>query len=137
MPLLMSDEVSKSVCDNFLWEYIESLECLEIVLALAARRESATVAQLCAGLSMTPSQVSEVLARLVEAGVVVALPHGSQWHINPSPIIADGVAAVESAYRSNPFAIIATLASHSIERARTTTLKAFARAFELRKKGDG
>lgn len=133
----MSNERQKPRYAGVLRKYVDSLEALEVVLALTRRRQSATIAELAAELSMNDGQVREALARLAASGAVTTSGDIHQWVVSDNREVLEGLAVLESAYRSSRFDVIAELASQSIERARTTTLRAFARAFIVRKKTDG
>ena len=86
---------------------------------------------------MNDGQVREALRRLAASGAVTTSGDIHHWVVSNNPEVLEGLSALETAYRSSRFDVIAELASQSIERARTTTLRAFARAFIVRKKTDG
>jgi hypothetical protein len=122
-------------------DYIDSFECLEVLLLL--RREGAawTAEELSARLNIRAPLLDDALASLVRARLVESNHRNSPalyTYAHERPIQNAVVGSLDCAYRQEPIEIMQLMSMNAIERLRTRTIRAFADAFVVRKdKGRG
>jgi hypothetical protein len=119
----------------FLRDYIDSFESLEVLLLLRRERTACTVAELCSRLKTRAPLIDDALASLVRARLL-----NTDQNVLASYTYADGdpgrdaiVGSVERLYRDEPISIMQLMSTNAIERLRTSTIRAFADAFVVRK----
>jgi hypothetical protein len=124
----------------FLRDYIDSFESLEILLLLRRERTACTAEELCRRLKTRAPMIDDALASLVRARLI-----NTDQNVLTLYKYADEdsardaiVASLESVYRDEPIQIMQLMSTNAIERLRTSTIRAFADAFVVRKdKGRG
>lgn len=132
---MISDEVSA-----FLREYIDSYECLEVLLLLRRERTAWTAEALCTRLETRTPVIDDALAFLVRGRLLKTAGRklGALYAYAGEDSAKDAiVSSLECAYRDEPIKIMQLLSSNAIERMRTGAIRAFADAFTLRKHKDG
>ena len=117
-------------------DYIDSFECLEVLLLL--RREGAawTAEELSARLNIRAPLLADALASLVRARLVNITDQKSPvpyTYAREHPVQDAVVGSLDRAYREEPIAIMQLMSMNAIERLRTSTIRAFADAFVVRK----
>lgn len=124
----------------FLRDYIDSFESLEVLLLLRRERTACTAEELCRRLKTRAPMIDDALASLVRARLI-----NTDQNVLTLYKYADEdsardaiVASLESVYRDEPIQIMQLMSTNAIERLRTSTIRAFADAFVVRKdKGRG
>lgn len=124
----------------FLRDYIDSFESLELLLLLRQERTAFTAEELCRRLKTHTPLVDDALASLVRARLV-----NTDQNVVTCYAYADEdsardaiVGSLERLYRDEPLLIMQLMSTNAIERLRTSTIRAFADAFVVRKdKGSG
>lgn len=120
---------------------IDSFECLEVLLLLRRERVAWTAEGLCARLNIRPPLLDDALASLVRARLTSTTDRNAHmlYTYADEHFIQDAmVGRLECAYRDNPIEIMQLMSANAIERLRTSTIRAFADAFVVRKdKGRG
>ena len=120
-------------------DHIDSFECLEVLLLL--RREGAawTAEELSARLNIRAPLLADALASLARARLVNTEDRGSTalYTYAREHLIQDAVVgSLDCAYRDEPTEIMRLMSMNAIERLRTSTIRAFADAFVVRKDKD-
>ena len=123
----------------FLRDYIDSYECLEVLLLLHRERTSWTAEALSTRLKTRAPLIDDALASLVRSRLVIA--DGRKMLTSYSYADEDGakdaiVGSLERVYRDEPIKIMQLMSANAIERLRTGALRAFADSFVLRKDKD-
>lgn len=133
---MVSDEVRV-----FLRDYIDSYECLEVLLLLRRERTAWTTEALCTRLKTHAPLIDDALASLVRSKLVSA---GGQNMLTSYRYVVEDcakdaiVGSLERAYRDEPATIMRLMSTQAIERLRNGALRAFADSFILRRdKGRG
>jgi hypothetical protein len=124
----------------FLRDYIDSFESLELLLLLRQVRTACTAEELCRRLKTHAPLIDDALASLVRARLV-----NTDQNVVTLYAYADEdsardaiVGSLERLYRDEPLQIMQLMSTNAIERLRTSTIRAFADAFVVRKdKGRG
>jgi hypothetical protein len=124
----------------FLRDYIDSFESLEVLLILRRERITCTAEELCRRIKTRTPLIEDALASLVRTRLVSAdrnVP--TLYSYTDEDAVRDAiVAALECVYRDEPIQIMQIMSANAIERLRTSTIRAFADAFVVRKdKGRG
>jgi predicted transcriptional regulator len=124
----------------FLRDYIDSFESLEVLLLLRRERTACTAEDLCQHLRTRAPLIDDALASLLRSGLVntdqsvLALYTYADEDSARDAIIR----SLEHIYRDEPIQIMQLMSTNAIERLRTSTIRAFADAFVVRKdKGRG
>lgn len=126
---------------EFLRAYIDSFECLEVLLLLRRERTAWTAEALCTRLNTRAPLVDDALTTLVRAGLLdialqdMNLPTAYTYAGESSAHDAI-VASLETAYRDERIRIMQLMSTNAIDRLRTSALRAFADAFIFRKDKD-
>ena len=122
----------------FLRDYIDSFESLEVLLLLRRERTACTADELCRRLKTRAPLIDDALASLVRARLVK-----TDQNVLTSYTYADEDAArdaivgsLECVYRDEPIQVMQLMSANAIERLRTSTIRAFADAFVVRKGKD-
>ncbi|HUA25623.1 MAG TPA: hypothetical protein VMA54_15960 [Steroidobacteraceae bacterium] len=126
--------VDEAVC-AFLRDYIDSFESLEVLLLLRRERTACTAEELRRRLRTHPPLIDDALSSLVRARLVntdqkVPALHTYAGEDPARDGIVDSLARV---YRDEPIKIMQLMTTNAIERLRTSTIRAFADAFVVRK----
>ena len=124
----------------FLRDYIDSFESLEILLLLRRERTACTAEELCRRLKSRAPMIDDALASLVRARLITTDQNVLTLYTYADEDSARDaiVASLESVYRDEPIRIMQLMSTNAIERVRTSTIRAFADAFVVRKdKGRG
>ena len=124
----------------FLREYIDSFESLEVLLLLRRERTACTAEELCRRLKTRGPLIDDALASLVRAclvntdqGMLTLYTYADEDSARDAI-----VGSLERVYRDEPIRIMQLMTANAIERLRTSTIRAFADAFVVRKdKGRG
>lgn len=131
---MVDDDVSALLRDH-----IDSFECLEVLLLLRRERAARTAEELSACLNMRAPLLDDALASLVR-GRLVNTTHRSSptlYEYAHERLDQDNVVgSLERAYREEPIEIMRLMSTNAIERLRTSTIRAFADAFVVRKDKD-
>jgi predicted transcriptional regulator len=132
------------VCDEvraFLRDYVDSFESLDVLLLLRRERTAWTAEELCMRLKTRPPLIDDALASLVRARLVNTSDQGVRtlYTYTDRDSARDViVGSLERVYRDEPIQIMQLMSTNAIERLRTSTIRAFADAFVVRKdKGRG
>jgi predicted transcriptional regulator len=130
------------VCDEvraFLRDYIDSFESLDILLLLRRERTAWTAEELRGRLKNRAPLIDDALASLVRARLV----NTSDQTVRTLYTYADEdsvrdaiVGSLQDVYRDEPIQIMQLMSTNAIERLRTSTIRAFADAFVVRKDKD-
>jgi hypothetical protein len=122
----------------FLRDYIDSFESLEILLLLRRERTACTAEELYRRLKARAPLIDDALASLVRARLV-----NTDQNVPTSYRYADEdsardsiVGSLERLYRDETIQIMQLMSTNAIERLRTSTIRAFADAFVMRKDKD-
>ena len=122
----------------FLRDYIDSFESLEVLLLLRAEQTALTAEELCRRLSTHAPLIDDALASLVRARLVNAdqkVP--ALYRYADQGSARDAIAgSLERIYRDEPIKIMQLMSTNAIERLRTSTIRAFADAFVVRRDKD-
>jgi hypothetical protein len=133
----MVDEAVRAL----LRDYIDSFESLEVLLLLRRERSVYTVEELCGRLKTRAPLIDDALASLVRARLVNTTDQNALtlYTYADEHLVQDAIVGLlECAYRDEPLQILQMMSTNAIERLRTSTIRAFADAFVLRKdKGRG
>ena len=125
----------------FLRNYIDSFESLEVLLLLRRERTYCTAEQLCRRLKTRAPLVDDALASLVRARLVNTTGRDGKIlyaYAAEEPVQDTIIGSLERAYRDEPIQIMQLMSTNAIERLRSSTIRAFADAFVVRKdKGRG
>lgn len=124
----------------FLRDYIDSFESLEVLLLLRRERTACAAKELCMRLGTHAPLIDDALASLVRARLVNTDRNVLTLYAYADEDSArDGIiGSLESIYRDEPIQIMQLMSTNAIERLRTSTIRAFADAFVVRKdKGRG
>lgn len=124
----------------FLRDYIDSFESLEVLLLLRRERTACTAEELCRRLKTHAPLIDDALASLARAHLVNTDQNvpSSYAYADEDPDRDAIVGSLESVYRGEPIRIMQLMSTNAIERLRTSTIRAFADAFVVRKdKRDG
>jgi len=124
----------------FLRAHIDSFESLEILLLLRRERAACTAEELCRRLKTRAPLVDDALASLVRARLVTAARNEQTLYAyaDEGPFRDATVDSLERIYRDEPLRIMQLMSANAMERLRTSTIRAFADAFVVRKdKGSG
>lgn len=124
----------------FLRDYIDSFESLEVLLLLRRERTACTADELCGRLTTRAPLIEDALASLARARLVSTDQNAlrSYKYVDEDSARDSIVGSLESLYRDEPIRIMQLMSANAIERLRTSTIRAFADAFVVRKeKGDG
>jgi hypothetical protein len=125
---------------SFLRDYIDSFESLELLLLLRQERTACTAEELCRRLKTRTPLIDDALASLVRARLVNTDQSVVRWYAYADEDSARDaiVGSLERLYRDEPLLIMQLMSADAIERLRTSTIRAFADAFVVRKdKGRG
>jgi hypothetical protein len=124
---------------SFLRDYIDSFESLEILLLLRRERTACTAEELCRRVKTRAPLIDDALASLVRAGLVNTDQDVLTYKYADEDPARDAIAgSLERVYRDEPIQIMQLMSTNAIERLRTSTIRAFADAFVVRKdKGRG
>jgi hypothetical protein len=120
-------------------DYIDSFECLEVLLLLHRERVAWTAAELSARLNIREPVLDDALASLVRARLVNATQQNgpTSYKYAHEHLVQDAVVGLlERAYRDEPIPIMQLMSTNAMERLRTSTIRAFADAFVVRKDKD-
>lgn len=124
----------------FLRDYIDSFESLEILLLLRRERTACTADELCRRLETRTPMIDDALVSLVRARLINADQSvlTLYTYADKDPARDAIVGSLERIYRDEPIQIMQLMSTNAIERLRTSTIRAFADAFVVRKdKGRG
>jgi hypothetical protein len=122
----------------FLRDYIDSFESLEVLLLLRRERTACTAEELCRRLKTRAPLIDDALSSLVCARLVNTDVLARHTYADEDPARDGIVDSLEGAYRDEPIKIMQLMTTNAIERLRTSTIRAFADAFVVRKdKGRG
>lgn len=124
----------------FLRDYIDSFESLEVLLLLRRERTACTADELCGRLKTRSPLIEDALASLLRARLVSTEQNvpTSYRYVDEDWARDSIVGSLESLYRDEPIRIMQLMSTDAIERLRTSTIRAFADAFVVRKeKGNG
>jgi predicted transcriptional regulator len=124
----------------FLHDYIDSFESLEVLLLLRRERTGCTAEELCRRLKTRAPLIDDALASLVRTHLVNTEQTTLTLYTYADEDSARDaiVESLESIYRDEPIQIMRLMSTNAIERLRTSTIRAFADAFVVRKdKGRG
>jgi len=124
----------------FLRDYIDSFESLEILLLLRRERTVCTAEELCRRLKTRAPLIDDALASLARARLVNTDQNALALYVyaDEDPARDGIVGSLERVYRDEPIKIMQLMTTNAIERLRTSTIRAFADAFVVRKdKGRG
>ena len=124
----------------FLRDYIDSFESLEMLLLLRRERTACTAEELCRRLKTRAPLIDDALASLVRGRLVNTdqNPLTLYTYADEDPARDAIVGSLERLYRDEPIQIMQLMSTNAIERLRTSTIRAFADAFVVRKgKGRG
>lgn len=130
--------VGGDVC-AFLRDYIDSYECLEVLLLLRRERISWTAEALSTRLNTRAPLIDDAIASLVRSRLVIANDQKALTsYIYAAEDSAEDavVGSLERVYREEPIKIMQLMSTNAIERLRTGALRTFADAFILRKGKD-
>lgn len=123
---------------GFLRDYIDSFESLEVLLLLRRERTACTAEELCRRLKTRAPLIDDALTSLVRTRLV-----NTDQNVLTLYTYADEdsardaiVGSLERIYRDEPIQIIQLMSTNAIERLRTSTIRAFADAFVVRKDKD-
>lgn len=119
----------------FLRAYIDSFESLEVLLLLRRERTACTAEELCRRLKTRAPLIDDALASLVRARLVNSdrsVP-ALYTYADEDPARDGIVGSLERVYRDEPIKIVQHMSTNAIERLRTSTIRAFADAFVVRK----
>jgi hypothetical protein len=126
---------------TFLRDYIDSFESLEVLLLLRRERTLCTAEELCRRLKTRAPLIDDALASLVRARLVNTTDQNALtlYTYADEHLVQDAIVGLlECAYRDEPLQIMQLMSTNAIERLRTSTIRAFADAFVVRKdKGRG
>jgi hypothetical protein len=132
--LIVGDEVCA-----FLRDHIDSFESLEVLLLLRRERTACTAEELCRRLKTRAPLIDDALAVLVRARLVNTTDQ-NMWalytYADEDSARDAIVGALERVYRDEPIRIMQLMSTNAIERLRTSTIRAFADAFVVRKGKD-
>lgn len=120
-------------------DYIDSFECLEVLLLLHRERVAWTAVELSARLNIREPLLDDALASLVSARLINATDRNgpTSYVYAHEHLVQDAVVGLlERAYRDEPIPIMQLMSTNAIERLRTSTIRAFADAFVVRKDKD-
>lgn len=124
----------------FLRDYIDSFESLEVLLLLRRERTACTAEELCSRVKTRAPLIDDALASLVRARLVNTDQDVLMLYTYADEDSARDaiVGSLERVYRDEPLQIMQLMSANAIERLRTSTIRAFADAFVVRKgKGRG
>ena len=132
------------VCEairDFLRDYIDSFESLEVLLLLYRERTSWTADELCRRFKIRAPVIDDALASLVRAGLVNTIEQNvlTAYRYADKDVVRDAlIASLELTYRDEPIQVMQIMSANAIERLRSGAIRAFADAFVFRKdKGRG
>lgn len=119
----------------FLRDCIDSFESLEALLLLRRERTACTAEDLCRYLKTRAPLIDDALASLVRAGLVNTDQRAPTSYTYADEDLARDaiVGSLELVYRDEPIQIMRLMSANAIERLRTSTIRAFADAFVVRK----
>lgn len=123
----------------FLRDYIDSFESLEVLLLLRRERSVCTAEELCTRLKARAPLIDDALASLVRARLVITTDQNALtlYAYADEHLVQDAIVGLlECAYRDERLQIMQLMSTNAIERLRTSTIRAFADAFVLRKDKD-
>lgn len=122
----------------FLRDYIDSFESLEMLLLLRRERTACTAEELCRRLKTRAPLIDDALASLVRGRLVNTdqNPLTLYTYADEDPARDAIVGSLERLYRDEPIQIMQLMSTNAIERLRTSTIRAFADAFVVRKGKD-
>lgn len=124
----------------FLRDYIDSFESLEVLLLLRRERTACTAEELCRRIKTRAPLIDDALASLVRSRLVNTDQNmlTLYTYADEDPARNAIVGSLERIYRDEPIQIMQLMSTNAIERLRTSTIRAFADAFVVRKdKGRG
>jgi len=120
-------------------DHIRSYESLEVLLLLRRERTMWTAEALCAHLKARAPLIDSALATLVRAGLVNATDQTLQalyTYAGDDPARDAIVGSLDRLYRDERIEIVQLMSANAIERLRTSTIRALADAFILKKDND-
>lgn len=122
----------------FLRDHIDSFESLEILLLLRRERTPYTAEELSRRLKTRAPLIDDALASLVRARLVNADQNVLTLYTYADEDSARDaiVGSLDRIYRDEPIQIMRLMSTNAIERLRTSTIRAFADAFIVRKHKD-
>jgi len=135
----VNGETVQPAIRRLLRDTIDSLEKLEVVVALVRSPAPTTVAALASALSLPEGNVFEALTGLERAGVVNRLGlDGAQLSYNSGTDNAATIADLVALYEEDRALVLRSISYLALDRVRSQAARLFADAFVFtnRKKGD-
>jgi hypothetical protein len=135
VPSMPDDEANAAYLE--LLTDIHTFEELETILLLTRNRDQGmTLPQLATDAGLPADVVQVAVARLCAEGLVVSAEGAYRLDWADSRRSA-GFVHLLSEYDRNRFAVLSQLSSNALRRVRTAALRAFSKAFLLRRRDDG
>jgi hypothetical protein len=125
---------------EFLREYIETFEDLEVTLGVAEHGRTGTnLERLVESVQIDAPTVRGIVERLHRRGVLILADDASgtcvvDWSL---PGIAAVLEQLAADYRLNRIRVMSELTANALDRVRTAAIRAFAQAFVIRKDPNG
>ena len=129
----MKEELSIEV-KKILYEHVETLEQLEVLVLLCRRPEQLwTVDMIESKLSIPGSDVYGAVKSLLASGAVSRMSgiEGEAYEITREPKLRSMIGKLVESYESNRFSVIKLVSEAAMDRVRSSMTRAFADAFVL------
>jgi hypothetical protein len=123
---------------NFLRNYVETYEQLEVLLVIAREPERAWPEQEVRAMIAAPSRDADAAVKgLAASGVLADVSTDTTVRLQAASSHRDHLRLLLEAYRTNALGLMNQLTANAIERVRTSALRAFSGAFVLNRRRDG
>jgi hypothetical protein len=133
---MMPDRIPPDVV-RLLRDHVKAYEELEVLLLFAREAGDWTPEAVATELRMPTENVHAAIDALGAGGLLLRADDAQGERVRRHPGSAPLLLRLQHAYDDDRIELMALMTRHALERVRTAALRAFASAFELRRKHDG